>query len=293
MSDDLPSGVLVRSLVADRAVRLVLVEAHGPAEHTRRVHGLGPDAARIASEMVVAAALSSAHIKGEEQLTLQIQGSEPRCSVYADVKSNGDLRVRVTPSDLRLRAGGVFSGVLMGIKHSDAGEMYRGATAIDDTTLENGIAAHFGNSTQVDAILRVGCTQAEDGSVIQAGGLLLERLPEENDLPSLSIEAFTERFAWVRDADLPQLMTQIAFGAFGEERIEVLDRSDISWACRCSTEKIEDTLVSIGAAELDAMIREDHGAEVICNFCGTAWQVTEERLIELLARAESAQVPAR
>ena len=77
---DLAAGVLVRALVAERAVRLLLVEARGPAEHTRRIHGLGPDAARIAAEMVVAAALSSAHIKGDEQLTLQIQGASPRCA---------------------------------------------------------------------------------------------------------------------------------------------------------------------------------------------------------------------
>lgn len=282
---DLPDGVLVRALVADRAVRLLLVEARGPAEHTRRIHGLGPDAARIAAESVVAAALSSAHIKGDEQLTLQIQGETPRCSVYADVKSTGDLRVRVTPSDLRLGTGGSFTGVLMAIKHSGPGEMYRGATAIDGTTLEHGIAAHFGNSSQVDAILRVGCTQAEDGGILSAGGILLERLPEESDLPSLSAEAFTARFGWIRHADLPQLLTQLAFGAFGEERIEVLDRSAVTWTCRCSTAKIEDTLASLGKAEVDAMIREDHGAEVTCNFCGMVYQVTEARLVELLDRA--------
>lgn len=281
---DLPAGVLVRALVASRAVRLLLVEARGPAEHTRRIHGLGHDAARIAAEMVVAAALSSAHIKGEEQLTLQIQGSEPRCSVYADVKSNGDLRVRVTPADLRLGTHGTFTGVLMAIKHAGAGEMYRGATGIDGTTLEHGIAAHFGNSTQVDAILRVGCTQAEDGTILSAGGLLMERLPEESDLPSISAEAFTERFGWMRSADLPQLLTQLAFGSFGEERIEVLDRSVVSWTCRCNTTKIEDTLESLGPTEVEAMIREDHGAEVTCHFCGTVYTVTEQRLVEILAR---------
>ncbi|MEQ1503930.1 MAG: Hsp33 family molecular chaperone HslO [Myxococcota bacterium] len=280
--------MLIRALVADGAVRLLVVEATGPAAHAREVHGLGPDAARLATETIVASALASAHIKGEEQLTLQIQGTNPPCSVYADVTSGGNLRARVTPDDLTLGPDGRFSGILLVIKHTPGVEPYRGATEIDDATLERGIGVHFGSSTQVDAILRVGCVQAEDGEIRHAGGLLLERLPEESDLPSIAVDAFTERYGWLRDAELDTILTGIAFGRLGDEPIDLLDRTEIRWQCRCSIGRIEETLSSLPASELVSMIAEDHGALVTCNFCNSAYTVTEERLREILAGMDPA-----
>lgn len=282
---DSPMGVLVRALLADRAVRLLLVEATAPAEHTRRVHGLGPGAARLGAEAVVAAALSSAHIKGEEQLTLQIQGEAPRCGLYADITAEGAIRVRVTPSDLRLGAGGALTGILVAIKSVGPREVYRGITEIAGVTLERALGEHLGTSTQVDAILRVGCVQGPDGRVTRAGGLLLERLPEEPGLPSLPHAAFEERYGWVRDADLSDLLTEAAFGALRGERIEVLEKRPLVWQCRCTVERIEATLIALGAETLQTLIDEDHGAEITCNFCEQVVRVSEARLAELKAQA--------
>jgi molecular chaperone Hsp33 len=287
--DSAPSGVLVRALVADGAVRVLVVDARLPAEHTRRIHGLGPDAARLGAESVVAAALSSAHIKGDEQLTLQIQGSTPRCSVYADVTASGDVRVRVTPADLHLGPSGAIEGILSAVKtlsppDGATRELYRGITAIDGR-LEEALGHHLAQSDQVDAVLRLGCQIGPDGVVRQAGGLLLERLPDEPGHPELPAERFVERYGWIAEADLAHLLTQIAFGQLGGEKLDVLESRAITWRCRCSTERIETTLAALGHAALEEMITEDHGAEVTCNFCGTVYQVSEERLLQLQSPA--------
>jgi molecular chaperone Hsp33 len=256
------------------------VDARGPAEHTRRIHGLGPDATRLVADLSVATVLASAYIKGEEQLTWQLQGEDPRCSAYVDVTAQGHLRARASPSDLHFTKGG-FQGLLLAVKHAPKGEIYRGVTAVQGDSLESGIASHFGSSTQVDVILRLGSQLHPDGTVRSAGGLLLERLPEEPDLPSISTEEFSERYSWVRQADLSQLMLQAAFGSLGDEPIELLEREAVTWKCRCSLSKIEGTLASLDSATLDAMIEEDHGALVTCNFCSTEYSVTEERLREI------------
>ena len=158
--------------------------------------------------------------------------------------------------------------------------MYRGVTEVAGS-LEQALGHHLTTSTQVHAVLRLGCQIGADGEVRQAGGLLLERLPDEPGHPELSSDAFAERYAWVTDADLGHLLTQIAFGQLGGEKLDVLESHAITWRCRCSTERIEATLASLGKAALEEMIAEDHGAEITCNFCGTAYQVSEQRLREL------------
>lgn len=40
-------------------------------------------------------------------------------------------------------------------------------------------------------------------------------------------------------------------------------------------------LISLGAEELEQMIREQKGAELNCQFCGETYRFTEEELREL------------
>lgn len=285
-----PIGALVRALLDDGAVRLVLVEATAPARHTRKIHELSPDAARLGAEAVVAAALSAAHIKGEERLTLQLQASAPAASFYADIDAEGALRVRVSPTDLTLSRGRI-TGQLLAIKSLGRQELYRGVTDVPDCTIEEALVAHLETSAQVHDVLRIGVRQDEDGEILQAGGLLVERLPEEADHPSLSPEDFETRYAWVREADIFQLLTQLAFGSLGDRPLRVLESRALVWRCQCSRHRVEAILLSLGADELLDMAEQDHGAEVRCDFCNTAYRFDEAELRALQATLR--QEPAR
>jgi len=273
-----PSGVLVRAVLDDGAVRLILAEARAPSEHTRVVHGLGRDAARLGAEATVAAALNAAHVKGEEKLTLQLQGEDPRCSVYADVTAAGELRARVTPADLRVGSPARLRGVLVASKSVGPRQLYRGATEIADQTVEQALGVHLDTSMQVQDILRIGVTQEDDGEISQAGGLLLERLPSERGLPSLSALEFAERYDWVRHADIDQLLTQLAFGSLGDRPLTVLESKPIVWRCRCSRERVRAALTALGPETLEEMAEEDGGAEVTCDFCNTAHHIGASEL---------------
>ncbi|MEN0062633.1 MAG: Hsp33 family molecular chaperone HslO [Myxococcota bacterium] len=277
-----PTGVLVRALLDEGAVRLVLVEATAPARHTRTAHKLSADAARLGAEAVVAAALNAAHIKGEEQLTLQLQAESPKASFYADIVADGALRVRVTPPDLTLE-GGRLTGQLLVIKSLGRQELYRGISAVPDSTIEQALATHLETSAQVHDVLRIGVRQSADGEILQAGGLLIERLPEEPDHPSLSAEEFEQRYAWVREADIAKLLTQLAFGSLGEQALKVLDSRPLVWRCRCSRERVEAILAGLGIGELSDMAQTDGQAEVSCDFCNTTYRFDEADLNGLIA----------
>ncbi|MEM6929167.1 MAG: Hsp33 family molecular chaperone HslO [Myxococcota bacterium] len=268
------TGALVRALLDDGAVRLILVEATAPARETRRLHGLGPGAARLGAEAAVATALNAAHIKGDEQLSLQLQSGEPRASFYADIVANGDLRVRVTPSDITLD-GGRVTGQLLAIKSLGRRELYRGITEVPGTTIEQALATHLATSVQVHDVLRIGVRQDADGEILQAGGLLLERLPEESDHPSLAPEVFEDRYGWVREADVLKLLSQLAFGALGDQPLRVLENTRLTWRCRCSRDRVEAILLALGPDELLDMAERDHGAEVGCDFCNTTYTFDE------------------
>ncbi len=280
-----PTGWVVRGLLAGGAVRLLFVEAAEPAAHTQQCHELGEDAARFGAEVAVATALLGGQVKGEEQLTVQLQGDSPPLSAYADLTGEGALRVRITPSDLR-RKESRLNGVMFVVKHVADREVWRGATGVDHDTVAGALSRHLGESAQVDAALGI-AIHTEDGKVVGAGGWLVERLPDDPDHPSITHEEFDARYGWLRTADAAEVFGRLHGGGLSaDDRVQILEQRPLVWRCRCSRPRIESMLLGLGPDELRDMADRDHGATVTCHFCQRVWKVDEARL-----RALEASIP--
>jgi molecular chaperone Hsp33 len=172
---------------------------------------------------------------------------------------------------------------MLGIRADAQREIYRGVSALDGRTLEGALAAHVRGSEQMDAVLRLGARLEPDGRVAFAGGLLVERLPPEADLPSVSHEAFAATYAGLADGDVEDLLVELTFGRIAGQEVEPLERRALQWRCSCSQERVEAMLRQLGLDELRQMRDEDHGAEVTCHFCNLAWRVDEAGLHRIIA----------
>ena len=56
-----------------------------------------------------------------------------------------------------------------------------------------------------------------------------------------------------------------------------------SFVCYCSKDRYAGGLVSLGKAELNQIITEDKGAEIVCHFCNEKYHFTEAELNDLLS----------
>ena len=83
------TGRFIRAMIHDRKVRVLAAVADGPAEVLRKNHGLGPEAARLASEGLISNVLLSAYIKGDERILLEIAGSHPSFAFSGEARSMG------------------------------------------------------------------------------------------------------------------------------------------------------------------------------------------------------------
>jgi molecular chaperone Hsp33 len=261
-------------------VRVVAVEATALAERTREVHGLAPFAASTAAELTAATVLLSAHVKGDERISLQLQASSPRCAWYGEV-GDRNFRGRFTPTEVPPRA--VVSGVLVAIQSVAGRERYRGTSEIDGETVEGALQRYLATSVQVGGALRLGALCHASGAVAFAGGVLIERLPDEPDWPTLSEGEFEERASRLRATPVDELVFGVMGGELPGERIEILEDEPIEWRCTCSRERVERMLVSLGGNEIRSLILDPGQAEITCHFCQRVEIVLGERLEELLA----------
>ena len=69
---------------------------------------------------------------------------------------------------------------------------------------------------------------------------------------------------------------------YGDEPFKRLSEEELSFECDCSLERFENTLLTLGKDELQAMKDEDHGAEIVCQFCQTKYEFSEADLEELI-----------
>lgn len=276
------SDSLNRGLVADVA-RYIAVDATEIAEQTRQLHELTRDAVRIAAEGVVASIFLSAHIKGEERITMQIQGGKPECAFMCDVDAMGGVRARLTPEVAVLPPMGRMEGMLMVSKSLPGQVPYRGVTEIKAETLESALHRHLGASAQVDAILRIGAEVAEDGSIIRAGGVLIERLPSPGVNEGEAAAAFAVGFDPLRFQPITEVLAAIEAGELEGAPVQQLETRDLVWRCSCGQERVEAVLATLQVADLQLMMDEDDGAEVTCHFCNVTYQVTAERLGQFIA----------
>ncbi|MFR4007940.1 MAG: Hsp33 family molecular chaperone HslO [Christensenellales bacterium] len=52
----------------------------------------------------------------------------------------------------------------------------------------------------------------------------------------------------------------------GDMHYAVTQKTPVRYQCNCTREKMERALISIGKQELETLIREDHKAEIVCQF---------------------------
>ena len=58
------------------------------------------------------------------------------------------------------------------------------------------------------------------------------------------------------------------------------------YECKCSKERMEKALISIGADELTQLINEQGQAELTCQFCDNKYMFSKSELENLLKRAK-------
>ncbi|MFH1464536.1 MAG: Hsp33 family molecular chaperone HslO [Pseudomonadota bacterium] len=264
----------LRGLADEAGVRVLAVDATAVAEEVRRRHALGPAAARVAAEGMVAAQLMSAWIKGEERVTLQVQAERPRFALIADVAADGAMRGRFTPASIPDEDS--FRGAVLVIKHDAERELYRGVAPVEDTGFQGALQGYLVRSQQAVGIVRIAAVVTPEGVVASAVGLLVEKLPDQDE------GVFHDLFDGLAEADPGALLRGVEAGDLWGFPLRILERREVVFRCHCGREKSADILCSLGPEELRGLLEEQGGAEITCNFCREVYRFDERELGSLI-----------
>lgn len=283
---------LVRFLADDQTVRGVAAITTGLCEDARTRHGTLPTATAAVGRAMTAALLLAATVKRDERLSLQFSGDGPLRGILAEATPEGAVRgfafrpkTDLPPRNGKLDVGGaVGAGVLCVMRVPIAGgSIYRSLVPLVSGEIGADVASYLATSEQTPSAVGVGVFVAGTGDVRAAGGYLLQGMPGADPEILGRLASRVERAPAPSDLVRSGLDAAGMLGALlADLPGRVLDEQPVRFECRCDPARVRAAIVAMGRAEIAALLAEGRPAEAMCEFCNTAYMVSEVELRALL-----------
>ncbi|HEY8552367.1 MAG TPA: Hsp33 family molecular chaperone HslO [Thermaerobacter sp.] len=300
-----PEGdYLVRAVAGDGRVRAFACRTTNLVEEARRRHDTWPTATAALGRVLTGTALLAAQLKDDASVTVRVTGSGPLGVILAVGETDGSVRgyVRNPHVDLPLRPDGKLDvggavglpGFLHVTRDLGLGTPYTGSVPLVSGEIGDDLTAFLVRSDQTPSVVGVGVLVNPAGEVRAAGGFMLQLLPGHPDDWVQRLEDNIRQLQGISrliDAGLtPEAMVERGLEGLAPR---ILDRQPLAFRCRCDRQRVERALLSLGPDQLEAMLREDGGAELRCHFCGTVYRVSADELDALLGRAQEGRAGRR
>lgn len=282
-----------RFLFDDTNVRGEIVTLERAYREVLDRHAYPPAVNRLLGELLAAVALLTDTVKLDGILSLEVRGQGALALLMAESNPGGELRAiaRLAEDAPMPDEGAGFrdllgDGQIVITLDPREGNRYQGIVALDHDSLAGCLEAYFAQSEQLPTRLWL----EADGE--RAGGLLLQRLPDESQNQ--------DRDAWGRTVHLADTIKreellglaplEVLRRLYHEETVRVFDPKALRFGCSCSRERLANALVSLGADELREILAERGAIETQCHFCHTHYRF-EPPEVEALLAGDGAQPP--
>ena len=263
-----------------------------------------PVAAVVAESTVLAAMLAST-LKYEGLFTLQTQSNGAVSMVVVDVTSEGKIRACASfdeehlkqNQELRKTSGEIEAAPhLMGKGHLaftvDQGpntELYQGIVDLQGKNLTECALRYFKQSEQIDTDLKLflQAPEGESGSWL-AAGIMLQKMPlkggnesspEEMEEAWNEAKVFMESLTQDEVFDAELTSEQLLHRLFHANNLSISKCKNYSFGCRCSREKLLQTLSTFSEDDINAML-ENNKVTATCHFCSEKYVFDKGELIK-------------
>lgn len=286
---------LIHATAADATIRIMAAITTETVTEAVRRHQTSPMVSDALGRVLTGTLLLGSSLKDFDRLTVKIECDGAVEGIVAETNVNGNARgyVRNPLAESSVYNGSVKGIIGEGMFHviREAGfdvglyrEPYHGSVPLYTGEIAEDFAYYLMKSEQIPSAVLLGVLlQNEEPFIKAAGGVMLQIMPGANEHLITMIED-TIRHA-------PHLTSAISEGAEPEDLIklalgiidyEILEEKEVRFKCNCSMERAFAMITSLGKTEVEAILKEDKGAQMTCGFCNQTYQLDENDLQEIL-----------
>ncbi|HYG57136.1 MAG TPA: Hsp33 family molecular chaperone HslO, partial [Symbiobacteriaceae bacterium] len=239
---------LVRAIDQAGNIRAFVARTTDLVDEARRRHDTWPTTTAALGRALTGTALLSATLKDQnESITLRVAGDGPVGGITCDADEQGQVRgfPRNPHADADLNEQGklnvaaiVGEGYLHVTRQLAVQGIYTGTAEIVSGEIGEDLAYYLTKSEQTPSAVALGVRVAPDGSVVAAGGVLLQLLPSTGEGEREQLEANLRALGAVsRAVELGQSPEEILGAVMAGIPYKILETRDLHFACRCSRER--------------------------------------------------------
>lgn len=295
------TGALFSFLLAGKSIRGAILDGSALLRQTQEQQRLDQVEAFILGQALLACALMAAPLKGRDEIGLRIDCTGPVKGLIAEATASGEVRgylkslpiprpehfnsLEATESLLPLWG----EGFLTVTRYLEEGRQpFSGSVKLQSGDIGAEVSRYYHSSEQIPTTLLLSLTPDEQGTIIAAGGVLLQALPgAEPGIFSLLQQRVTT---------LPPLGEALVKGQsasswllthFSNHSPEILAEKQIILHCRCNEERMRRLLLHLALADLEDM--RDNGPfplQITCHFCNREYSFTQQQLAEICQEKE-------
>jgi len=244
------------------------------------------------------ALLMASQLRDGQRVGLYWNGDGPLGGIFAEANYEAQARgyCNNAQADLPLKNGklDLSSAVGKGTLNVTRSQPFQKQPHVSIVPIATGeigedLAYYLMQSHQIPSIISLAVYLDGDGSILAAGGVLIELMPgaTENLISTLESRA-------LQAPPLSQLLMAgkspqdlLAVYAHTDKLVAVEHEFPITYTCRCSRDRVDRTLTLLGKATLAEMILKGEAVPVTCQFCGRSYAVSVDELRQLATGSQS------
>lgn len=282
----------IRVTTENKEVRAFFASTKNMVETARGFHNTTKVATAALGRTLTATSMMGLMMKNKgDKITVIIKGGGPIGTILTSSNANGIVKGYVTNPDVEVEnyasgklnvAGAVGNqGTIRVIKDLGLREPYNGEYEMVSGEIAEDLTYYFTVSEQTPSAVSLGVLTRAD-EVEEAGGFIVQMMPDASEETISTIE---------RNLTGIQSITQmLSQGLTPEDMMNIvlkdlepsiLDKIEVGFECDCSKDRVAEVFAAIGKKELKAIIDEDKGAEVGCQFCESKYSFSEDELKEI------------
>ena len=284
---------IVKALAYDGKIRAYSALTTNSVQEAQQRHYTWPTASAALGRTMTATLMMGAMLKGEQKLTVTVEGGGPIGRIIADANAKGDVRGYVDhpqthfplndQGKLDVRRALGTDGSLRVVKDVGMKDYFTGSSPIISGELGEDFTYYHAKSEQVPSSVGLGVLVNPDNSIKASGGFIIQVMPGADDETITKLEkAITNMTPVSKLIDEGVSAEELLYHILGEEEVDILETIDASFTCNCGHDKFLNAIKGLGEAEIKQMIEDDHGAEAECHFCRSKFQYSEAELRALI-----------
>jgi molecular chaperone Hsp33 len=285
---------LIKGISEDKSLKISVVKTTDVVQTAAANHDLSLLNIILLGRALTGAILLASEMKGEERIRLRAEGDGPSQLIVAEANRVGEVRGFAQVPQAQLDSfhhesvgDGLGNGLLTvtRILYNEA-EPRHSSTKLVSGNITDDLDYFMVQSEQVPSAILLDVGLDDDGEITEAGGLLVQRLP---DAPEEKIDRLQEKLKSFPSIDSllenGDYIDDIMQKAMEPNLVKELDRQPVDFFCRCSRKRFVEALGMLSYDDLKKI--SDEGQELVCHFCNTHYHVSRQEIKDMLQETKA------